>query len=163
MYGCESWTIRKSGRWRIDALELWCWRRLESPLDWKIKPVNPKRNQHWIFTGRTYAEAEAEAPILWPPDAKNWLTGQDPECWEDWGQEKGMTENEMVGWHHRLEFEQAPGGGDGQGGLAHCSPWGHKESDTTKRLNWTELYNTVSYDQHLMINYNGKEYEKECV
>ena len=113
---------------------------LKSPLDWKeIKPVNPKGNQSWIFIGRT--DTETEAPILWPPNAKNWLNGKDPEAGKDWSQEeKGMTEEEMVGWHHQLdghEFEQALGVGDRQGGLACCSPWGHKESDMTERL--TEL------------------------
>ena len=79
MYGCESWTIKKAERWRIDAFELWCWRRLLSPLVCKeIKPVNPKGNQSWIFIGRT--DAEAEAPILWPPDVKNWLIGKDPDA-----------------------------------------------------------------------------------
>ena len=103
-------------------------------------PVHPKENQSWIFIGRT--DAEIEAPILWPLDAKNWLIGKDPEARKDWGQEKkGMIENEMVGWHHRLcghEFEWAPGGGDGQGGLACCCPWCCKESATTEQLNWTE-------------------------
>ena len=98
---------------------------------WEIKPVNPKINQSWIFIGRT----DAEAPILWPPDAKNWLIGKDPDAGKDWRQEeKGMTEDEMVGWHHQLdghEFEQAPGVGDGHGSLVCCSPWGHKESDMT--------------------------------
>ena len=86
--------------------------------------------------------AEAETPILWAPDEKNWLTGKDPDAGKDWRREKGTTEDEMVGWHHRRngrEFEQAPGVGDGQGGLACCSPWGRKESDTTKQLNWTEM------------------------
>ena len=112
---------------------------LVSPLDCKeIKPVNPKGNQSWKFIGRT----DAEAPILWSPVAKNRLTGKDPDAGQDWMQEeKGMTtEDEMVGWHHQLsghEFEQALGVGDGQGGLARCSPWGHKESDTTEWLNWT--------------------------
>jgi len=106
----------------------------KSPLDYKeIKPVNPKGNQSWIFIGRT--DAEAETLILWPPDAKNWLIGKDPDAGKDWRQEeKGMTEDEMVGWHHRLdrhEFEQASGVGDGQGSLACCGPWGHKELDTT--------------------------------
>ena len=114
---------------------------LESPLDNKIKPVNHKGNQSWIFIGRT--DAEAVAPILWPPDVKNWLIWKDPDAGKDWRQkEKGMTEDEMVGWYHWLdghEFEQAPGVGDGQGSLACCSPWGHKESDMTERLNWTEL------------------------
>ena len=115
---------------------------LKSPLDCKeIQPVNPKGNQSWIFIGRI--DAEAETPILWPPGAKNWLTGKDPDDREDGRQEeKGTTEDNMAGWHHRLnehEFEQAPGVGDGQGSLACSSPWCCKESDTTERLNWTEL------------------------
>ena len=113
---------------------------LESPLDCKeIQPVHPKGNQSWVFIGRT--DAEAEAPILWPPDAKNWLIWKAPDAGKDWRQEeKGMTEDEMVGWHHRLdghEFEWALGVGDGQGGLECCCPWGCKESDMTKGLNWT--------------------------
>ena len=112
---------------------------LESPLDCKeIQPVNPKENQSWIFIGRT--DAEAEALILWPPDAKNWLIWKDPDAGKDWRQEeKGMTEDEMVGWHHQLdglEFEQALGVDDGQGGLVCCSPWGHIKSDMTEQLNW---------------------------
>ena len=108
MYGCESWTIKKAEHRRIDGFELWCWKTLESPLDCKeIKPVNPKGNQSRIFIGRT--DAEDEAPILWPPDAKNWLPGKDPVAGKDWRQEeKGTTEDEMVGWHHWLdghEFE----------------------------------------------------------
>ena len=106
-----------------------------------IKPVHPKGNQPWIFTGKT--DAEAEALVLWPPDVKNWLTAQDSDARKDWGQEeKGTTEDEMVGWHHwpnEHEFEQAVGVGDGQGSLMCCSPWGRKESDTTERQNWTEL------------------------
>ena len=108
MYGCESWTIKKAERQRIDAFELW-WldKTLESPLDSKeIQPVNPKGNPSSIFFGGT--DAEAEAPILWPPDAKNWLIWKDADAGKDWGQEKGMTEDEMFGWHHRLdghEFE----------------------------------------------------------
>jgi len=141
MYGCEKWTSKKTECWRIDAFELWCWRRLLSLLDYKeIKPVNPKGNQSWIFIART--DAEAEAPILWPPDAKNWLIGKDPDAGKDWRQEeKGMTEGEMVGWHHRLngrEFEQAWEVGDGQGSLACCTPWGCKELDMTEWMNWTE-------------------------
>ena len=115
---------------------------LESPLDNKeIQPVNPKGNQSWIFFGRT--DAEAETPILWPPDAKNRLLGKDPDAGKDWRrEEKGTTEDEMVEWHHWLgghEFEQALEIGDGQGSLACCSPQGHKELDTTEQLNWTEL------------------------
>ena len=102
---------------------------LEHPLDCKeSQPVHPKGNKSWIFFGRT--DAEAETPILWPRDAKNWLTGKDPDAGKDWRQEeKGTTEDEMAGWHHWLdahEFEQAPGVGDGQGSLSCCSPWGHR-------------------------------------
>ena len=115
---------------------------LESSLDSKkIKPVNPKGNQSLIFTGRT--DAEAEAPILQAPDGKNWLFGKDPDAGKDWRQEeKGTTEDEMVGWHYQLdglEFEQPWGVSDGQGSLACCSPWGHKESDMIEWLNWTEV------------------------
>ena len=115
---------------------------LGGPLGCKeIQPIHPKRNQFWIFTGRT--DAKAEAPILWPPDAKNWLIGKDCDTGKDWRQEKGMTEDEMVGWHHQLdwhEFEQAPSEGDGQGSLACCSPWHLRESDMTEWvMNWTDL------------------------
>ena len=117
---------------------------LESPLDCKeIQPIHPKGNQLWIFTRRT--DAEAETPILWSPDVKSWLIGKDPEAGKDWTQEKGTTEDEMVGWHHQLnghKFEQALGVGDGQGGLACCDSWGCKESDKTERLNWTENTHT---------------------
>ena len=111
---------------------------LESPLDCKeIQPVHSKGNQSWIFIGRT--DDEAEAPILWPPDVKNWLIWKDPVAGKDWRQEeKRMTEDEMVGCHHQLnghEFEQALGDGEGQGILTRCSPWGHKELDTTEQLN----------------------------
>ena len=112
---------------------------LESPLGCKeIQPVHPKGDQSWIFIGRT----DAEAPILWPPDGENWLLRKDPDARKDWRQEeKGTTENEMVGWHHQLnghEFERALGVGDGQGSLACCSPWCHRELDTTEWLNWTQ-------------------------
>ena len=115
---------------------------LESPLDCKdFKPVHPKGNQSWILIGKT--DTEAETSILWPPDAKKRLVWKDPDPGKDWRQEeKGMTEDEMVGWHHRYdghEFEEAPGVGDGQGSLACCSPWGCKESDTTEQLNLNEL------------------------
>jgi len=143
MYGCEHWIIKKAERWRTDAFELWCWRRLLR-LSWTPRrSVNPKGNQSWIFIGRT--DAEAEASILWPPDVKNWLLGKDPDAGKDGRQEeKGTTEDEMFGWCHRLngcEFEQAEGVGDGQGSLASCSPWGRKESDMIERLNWTEWVN----------------------
>ena len=114
---------------------------LESPVDSReIKLVNPKGNQPSVFIGRTVVEAEA--PKLWPLGAKNWLTGKDPDAGKDWRQEeKGTTEDEMVGWHHRLNghgFGRTPGDGDGQRSLVCCSPWGHKESDTTEQLNWTK-------------------------
>ena len=119
---------------------------LESPLDSKeIQPVHPKGNQFWIFIGRT--DAEAETLILWPPDGKNWLIWKDPDAGKDW-EEKGTTEDEMAEWHHQLdgqEFGWTLGVGDGQGGvgdvqggLVCCGSWGHKELDTTERLNWTE-------------------------
>ena len=115
---------------------------LESPLDCKeIQPVHSEGDQSWVFFGRN--DAKAETPILWPPHAKNWLIGKDPDAGRDWGQEeKGMTEDEMAGWHHWLdghEFELTPGVGDGQGGLACCNSWGRKELGTTERMNWTEL------------------------
>ena len=143
MYECKSWTIKKAEApknrcfWTM-VLE----KTLESPLDYKeIKPVHLKGNQSWIFIGRT--DAETEAPILCPPDVKNWLLGKDPDAGKYWSkEEKGMTEDEMVGCHHWLdghEFKQAPGVGDKQGSLACCSPWGRKESNTTEWLNWTEL------------------------
>ena len=108
MFGCESWTIKKAECRRIDAFDVVLEKTLESPLDYKeIQPVHPKGDQSWIFIGRT--DVEAETPILWPPDAKNWLIWKDPDVGKDWRQEeKGMTENEMVRWHHRLnghEFE----------------------------------------------------------
>ena len=142
MYGCESWTVKKAEQQRIDAFELWCWEKtLESPLSYKeIQLVHPKGDPSWVFIGRT--DAEAESPILWPPVAKRWLIGKDPDAEKDWGQEeKGMTEDDMVGWHHQLDghgFGWIPGVGDGQGGLACCSSWGHKESDMTEWLNWTD-------------------------
>ena len=107
---------------------------LESPLDCReIKPVHPKGNQSWIFIART--DAEAEALILWPPDAKNWLIRKDPDAEKDWRQEeKGTTEDEIVGWHHRLngpEFGQTLGDGEEQGSLVCCSPQGHKKLDMT--------------------------------
>ena len=139
MYGCESLTIKKAECQRTDALERQVLEKtLESPLDCKeIQPVCPKGNRSWIFIGKT--DTDAEASILWPPDTKNCLTGKDPDAGKNWRQEEqGATEDEMVGWHHLLdghEFEQAPGVGNGQGSLACCSPWCHKEWDTTKRLN----------------------------
>ena len=114
---------------------------LESPLDCKeIQPVHPKGDQSWVFIART--DAEAETPILWPPDEKSWLIWKDPDAGKDWRQEeKGTTEYEMVGWHHWLNghgFGWTPGVGDGQGGLVCWGSWGLKELDTTERLNWTD-------------------------
>ena len=131
----ESWAPKNRCFWTV-LLE----KTLESSVDCKeLQPIHPKRNQSWIFIGRT--DAEAETLILWPPDRKNWLTGKDPDAGQDWRQEeKEMTEDEMVGWHYWLdghEFEEALGVGDRQGSLACCSPWNHKESDMTS--NWTEL------------------------
>ena len=139
--------------WELDykeswAQENWCFwtvvleKTLESPLDCKeMQPVLSKGDQSWVFIGRT--DVEAETPIRWPPHAKSWLIGKDPDDGKDWGQEeKGATEDKMVGWHHWLNghgFGWTLGVGDGQGGLACCGSWGHKELDTTEQLNWTEL------------------------
>ena len=138
----ESWVMKNWCFWTV-VLE----NTLESPLDYKeIKPVNPKGNQSWIFIVRT--DAEAEVPILWPADEKSWLIGKDHDAGKDWRQEeKGMTDNKMVTWHHWLnghEFEQTLGDGEGQGSLACCSPWGPKESDTTEWLNQPALERTFS-------------------
>ena len=102
MYGCKRWTIKKAEHQRIDAFGLWCWRRLDSPLDCKeIQPVHPKGDQSWVFIGRT--DFEAETLVLWPPDAKSWLIWKDPDAGKDWRrEEKGMTKDEMVGWHYQL-------------------------------------------------------------
>ena len=133
----ENWALKNWCFWTV-VLE----KTVESPLDCKeIQLVHPEGDQSWVFIGRT--DAEVETPILWPPDAKSWLLWKDPDAGKDWGQkEKGMTENEIVGWHHRLNghgFGWTLVIGDGQGGLACCGPWGRKESDTTERLNRTEL------------------------
>ena len=137
----ESWVLKNWCFWTV-VLE----KTLASPLDCKeIQPVHPKGDQSWVFIGRT--DAEAETPILWPPHAKSWLIGKHPDAGRDWGkEEKGMIEDEMAGLHHRLdgrESEWTPGVGDGQGGLTCCDSSGRKESDTTERLNWTELRQTV--------------------
>ena len=116
MYRCESWIIKKAERRRTDAFKLWCWKRLLR-VPWTARRSNQSLLKSWISIGRT----DAEAPILWPPDAKSQFTGKDPEAGKDWKQEKGTTEDEMAGWHHRLnghEFEQALGDGEGQGSLA---------------------------------------------
>ena len=152
--------------WELDhkegwAPKNWCFwtvvleKTLESPFNCKeIKPVHPKGNQPWIFTGRS--DAKAETPVLWPPEVKNWLIGKDPDAGRDWGQEeKGTTEDEIVGWHHQLnehEFEQASGVGEGKGSLAFCSPWGHEGSNMTEQLNWYMAKKQFS----LLMNMNSK-------
>ena len=133
----ESWALKNWCFWTV-VLE----KTLESPLDRKeIQPVHSKEDQPWVFFGRN--DAEAETSVLWPPHAKSWLIGKDCDAGRDWGQEeKGMTEDEMAGWHYWLdghEFEWTPRVGDGQGGLVCCSSWSRKESDTTEWLNWPEF------------------------
>ena len=138
----ESWVPKNWCFWTV-VLD----KTLKSPLGSKeMQPVHPQGNQYWMFIGRT--DAEAETPVHWPPDARSQLIKKVPDTQKDWRQEeKGMTENEMLGWHHRLnghEFEQAPGDGEGQGGLVCCSPWGPKELDmtewwTTTLENWRPL------------------------
>ena len=146
----ESWVMKNWCFWTV-VLE----KTLESPQDCKeIQPVHPKGDQSWVFIGRI--DAEAETPKHWPPDMKSWLIWKGPNAGKDWRQEeKGMTEDEMVGSHHRCdghEFEQALGVGDGQGSLACCSPWGYKESDTTERMNWTVLL-IYSYIPACVLNH----------
>ena len=134
----ESWAPKNWCFWTV-VLE----KTLESPFDCKeIQLVHSEGDQSWVFFGRT--DANVETPILWPAHVKSWLIGKDSDAGRDWGQEeKGTTEDEMAGWHHRLdgrEFEWTLGVGDGQGGLACCNSWGRKDSDMTERLNWTELW-----------------------
>ena len=141
IYGYESWTVKKAERWSIDAFELWCWRRLlKSPLDCKeIQPVHSEGDQPWNFFGRN--DAQAETPVLWPPHTKSWLIGKDSDAGRDWGQEeKGTTEDEMAGWHHRVdghEFEWTPGAGDGREAWR-AAILGVAKS-RTQLSNWTEL------------------------
>ena len=156
MYGCESWTIKKAEHWRIDAFELWCWKRLLRVL-WTarrsnqsiLKEVSPKYSLEGLML-------KLKLQYFGHLDGKNWVIWKDPDAGKDWRQEgKEMTEDGMVGWHHWLdghEFEQALGVGDGERSLVCCSPWGCKESDTTEQLNWT-----------LLINHNGNEYENETI
>ena len=154
-YGWESWTI-----YRMWMPKKWCFqiamleKTLEVTLDIKeIKPVSPRGKQPWIFIGKT--DAEAEVPILWPTNARSQLIGQDLDAGKDWGQEeKGATEDEMAGWHHRLdghEFEPTSGDSEGQGSLLCCSPWGCKESDTIYQLsnNNGQCYNVTHQNQNL--------------
>ena len=167
MYGCESWTVKKAECQRIDVFELCV--LLWEFLGLQVQPVHHKGDQSSVFTGRTN---EAESPILWPPDAKSWLIWKDPDAGKDWRQEKGMTEDEIVGWHHWLDghgFGWTLGVGDGQGGLACCSSWGCKELDTTEQLNWTEVKSlsrvrlfaipwTVAYQALPSMEFSKQEY-----
>ena len=149
----ETWALKNWCFWT------WCWRRLLR-VHWTarrytqsiLKEISPEYSLEGLM-------AEAETPILWPPDAKNWLIGKDPDAGKDWGQEeKGTTEGEMAGWHHWLnghEFEETPGVRDGQGGLVCCSPWGRKESDMTEQLNWTEPNSFNEYFSKLNILLEG--------
>ena len=155
--------------WKLDykescVLKNWCFwtvvleKTLESPLDCnKIQPVNPKGNQSWIFIRRT--DVDVETPTLWPPDVKNWLLGKDSDAGKDWRQEeKGMTEDEMVGWHYQLdghEIEQALVFGDGQGHLIYCSPWGCTDLDITEGLNLVELI--IQNSQELRLRFTSTQ------
>ena len=146
-------TLSCSVEWmrEIEIFELWLEKTLSSPLDCKeIQPVHSEGDQPWDFFGGN--DAKAETPILWPHHAKSWLIGKDSDAGRDWGQEKkGTTEDEMAGWHHWLdghESEWTPGNGDGQGGLACCTSWDHKESDMTERLNWTERNPRTKWDMY---------------
>ena len=141
----ESWVPKNWCFWTVVLEKI-----IESPLNCKeIQPVNSKGDQSWVFVGGP--DVESETPILWPPDAKSWLIWKDPDAGKDCGQEeKGMTENEVVGWHHWNNghgFERTLGVGDGQGYLQCCGSWGCKESDTTEQLNWTELNSNTSLPQ----------------
>ena len=136
----ESWVLKNWCFWTV-VLE----KTVQNPLDFKeVQPVHPKGDQSWVFIGRT--DVETATPILWPPDAKRWVIWKVRDAGKDWWQEeKWTTDDRMVVRHHWLngrEFEWTPGVGDGQGGLAYCSSWGHKETDTTEQLNWTELIYT---------------------
>ena len=148
MYGCESWTVKKTECQRIDTFELWCWIRLLR-VPWTarrsnqsiLKEISPGCSLEGVML-------KLKLQYFWPPHAKSWLIGKDSDAGRDWGQEeKGTTEDEMARWYHRLdghESEWTPGVGDGQGDLAYCDSWGCKESDTTERLNWTELTELVN-------------------
>ena len=162
MYGCESWTIKKAEGWRIDALELWCWRRLFR-VPWTARRSNQLIKQFnipWIFIGRT----DAEAPILWPPDVKDQFIRKDPDAGKDWRQEKkGTSEDEVVRWHHQLnghESEQGPRDSVGQGSQACCSSWGRKELETTEQLNNSKVENLSHHLVPSHIIYSSPESEE---
>ena len=148
------------GLWRKLTVKNWCFltvvleKTLESPLNCKeIQPVHSKGDHSWVFIGRT--DAEAETPVVWPPHSKSWFIGKDPDSGRDWGQEeKGMTEDEMPGWHYQVNGDGLgwiPGVGDGQGGLPCCGSWGCKDSDTTEQLNWTELIYSLLLLNHWFL------------
>ena len=155
MYGCESWTVKEAERWRIDAFELRCWRRLLR-VPWTarrsnqsiLKEISPECSLKGLIL-------KLKLQYFWPPYAKSWLIGKDSDAGRDWGQEeKGTTEDEMAGCHHWRnghEFGWTLGVGDGQGGLAFCNPWGRKESDMTERLKWTELISNTLVKKKLNI------------
>ena len=158
MYGCESGTIKRSECRRIDAFELWSWRTLDSPLDSKeIKPVNHKRNQSWIFIGRTDAEVlklQYYGHLIWSANSRTLILGKTD------GRRRRGWQRTMVGWHHRLnghEFEQTPGNSEGQGSLACCGSWGHKESDMTS--NWTTTRSAMSV-LTLLVNVTPLRFSK---
>ena len=144
MYGCESWIKKEAEHWRIDAFELWYWKLLlRVPLDSKeIKPVHPKGNQSWKSIGRT--DAEAETPVLWPPDVKNWPIGKDPDAGKDWRQEeKGTTEDELVGWHQPTQWTWVWASSrswwwTGRPGMLQSMGSQRIRHDWTNELNWTE-------------------------
>ena len=156
MYGDESWTLKKAERWSIDAFELWCWRRLlrvpwtaRRSNQYILKKISPRCSLEGLML-------KLKLPILWPPHAKSWLIGKDPDAGRDWGQEeKGMTEDEMAGWHHRLnghEFEWTPEVGDGQGGLACCDSWGRSVG-----RNWATELNLLN-TQYLSVFIKAKNF-----
>ena len=160
MYGCESWTVKKAEQRRIDAFKLWCWRRLLS-VPWTarrsnqpiLKEISPGCSLEGLML-------KLKLLILCPPDEKSWLIWKDPDAGKDWGQEeKGTTEDEVVGWHHRLSGHGSGwtrGAGDGRGGLGCWDSWGHKESDTTEQLNWTELRLRVTESFVLFLQFFSK-------
>ena len=155
----ENWAPKNWCFWTV-LLE----KTLESPLDCKeIKPANAKGNQSWIFIGRT--DSEAEAPVLWPLDAKSWLIEKDPYARKDWRQEKGTTEDEMVGWHHRLnehKFEQTPGDGEGQRSPA-CSPWNHRVEQTERLNNYKSTQIRWRSQQRFLVGVELETWRKCCV
>ena len=162
MYGCESWIVKKAERRRIDAFELWCWRRLLR-VPWTAR----RSTQSILKEISPGISLEAETPVLWPPHVKNWLIGKDSDAGRDWGQEeKGMTEDEMAGWHHWLdgcEYEWTPGVGVGQGGLACCDSWGLKELDTTEWLNWIAQVKKELYEYQRVNPGLNKPYSNEDI